>query len=272
MQPLGYKIVDKEERVFMEIIAHAKAHGYAVELGLYGESREVRDAFSTLPDSAKNLHFNHYRYTLLDAETTLHALRGDIESAQNMGAPYAIHHLAKNPMTRRPAWQPRVLEEAMRQLRCVEELLEERGFEIYIENTYEPLSFYDALFERLSGEGCRHFNFCFDIGHAKIWSDARFDEWMRFLYQLKQQGLKIHFHLHANRGLRDEHLSFVEMEEMGFDGDDRVFSDMTYAQMLREIARFFPKERKIFEVKSEYALKNMAWVRETLANDTVAIS
>lgn len=261
----GYKIVDKEESVFLDIIDHAKAYDYSVELGLYGESRDVCDAFSALPASGKNLHFNHYRYTLLDTETVLPALTADIDSAKKMGVSYAIHHLARSPMTRRTAWQPRVLDKVVHQLGQVEALLEEKGFEIYIENTYEPLGFYHALFERLSAEGFRHLNFCFDIGHAKIWSDARFDEWMSFLKYLQESGFLIHFHLHANRGLRDEHLSFIEMEKMGFDGDDHIFSDISYAQMLQQIDRIFPQARKIFEVKPEYALQNMEWVREVFA-------
>lgn len=266
MPSLGYKIVDKEERIFLDLLEDAFVNTYAVELGLYGESERVREAFATLPSSQKNMHFNHYRYTLIELQEKEALLREDIATAHKLGAPYAVHHIAKNPMTRRKEYQPQMMAMVLDALKRAEEICVEEDFTLYVENTYEPLTFYWKLFETLHAEEYRQLQFCFDIGHAKIWSDATFDEWMLFLGKLEQMGFEIHFHLHANRGLLDEHLSFVEMEALGFDGNDYAFSDNTYAQMLEKIMTRFPQNRKIFEVKSQYAIENMQWVEaQTLA-------
>jgi len=59
----------------------------------------------------------------------------------------------------------------------------------------------------------------------------------------------------------------MEADNMGFDGNDAVFSDLTYEQMFLEIFEKFPDERKIFEVKPELAVENRKRILSILKNN-----
>jgi uncharacterized protein (UPF0276 family) len=82
---------------------------------------------------------------------------------------------------------------------------------IFIENTFEDLSFYENLFEKAD----KKLNFVFDIGHKKVHSKKSNESWILFLKGLREKGRKIHFHIHDNNGIYDLHktLSFYKNEE-----------------------------------------------------------
>lgn len=44
--------------------------------------------------------------------------------------------------------------------------------------------------------------------------------------------MKLHFHLHANRGLSDDHLSSVTAERLGITGSDGYTGEIDYFQAL----------------------------------------
>jgi len=73
---------------------------------------------------------------------------------------------------------------------------------IYVENTYEDLYFYEKLFKNAPLD----MNFVCDIGHLKIHSPNQSQmEWTLFLKRLAFQGRGIHFHIHDNNGIQDQH-------------------------------------------------------------------
>ena len=176
--------------------------------------------------------------------------------AKYIGADYGVHHMAKYPMTGQKGYQDALIKEATRRMLHVEELSKKADFPVYIENTFESVSFYRKIFHKLKESKTKYLHFCFDIGHAKVWSGDNFNTWMEFLQELKKLDFRIHFHLHANCGLIDEHLSFIEIEELKIVGNDGVFSDISYEKMFKYIFEQFPNERKIFEVKPYLAVKN----------------
>jgi hypothetical protein len=161
--------------------------------------------------------------------------------------------MAKYPMTNQAGYWDKMIDEVTKRMLRVEEICKEVEFGVYIENTFESIKFYKAVFEKL--QNTNWLNFCFDLGHAKVWSGNSYEEWMIFLSELKQMGFKIHFHLHANHGLIDEHLSILEIDENY--GNDGVFSDKTYKQMFYEIITTYKQEIKIFEVKPDIAIENI---------------
>ena len=258
MNNIGFKIVDKDEDIVIEILQEADRVHAPVEIGLYGESKRVRE-FCTELNIPLNIHFNHIIYSLMDIDKHKDIFLQEINIAKNIGATYGIHHLAKYPMTGQIGYQDRLIKEVVTHMLRVEKLACEADFEIYIENTFESVNFYRKVFLGLKERQTKKLNFCFDIGHAKVWSGDDFKNWIEFLTELKKLGFKLHFHLHANRGLNDEHLSLMEAKEMGFDGNDGVFSDLNYEDMFLEIFEKFPDERKIFEVKPELAIKNRTY-------------
>lgn len=79
---------------------------------------------------------------------------------------------------------------------------------IFIENTYEDLPFYEKLFQKAP----REMNFVFDIGHMKVHSNKDKSDWISFLFKLKEEGRKLHFHIHDNNGKKDEHLNLSEIK------------------------------------------------------------
>lgn len=260
MQNAGFKIVDKNEPMIVEIVNQAKKQKIPIELGLYFDNQSIRESVRGF--SPLNIHFNHRIMPLITIDETFEAFESVICVAKDLGATYGIQHISASPMTSQKLYWKEMFASLINACRQAETLCRVHDFAIYIENTYESIDFYRTLFDDIRQQGFNHIHFCFDIGHAKIWSGETFEMWMAFLLELKNKKFKLHFHLHANRGLRDEHLSFIEMEEMGFDGNDGVFSDKTYAQMLQEINNTFPQARKIFEVKASYAKQNLEWVSQ----------
>jgi hypothetical protein len=245
-------------------LKEAEKENCPVELGLYGGSQKARE-FCHKNNFPINIHFNHITYSLGDlVDKNEELFFKEIEIARYIGAVYGVHHMAKYPMTGQKGYQDALIKEVTRRMLHVEKLAQKAEFPVYIENTFESVSFYRKIFKNLKKNQTKYLNFCFDIGHAKVWSGDNFREWIIFLQELKEQEFKLHFHLHANRGLIDEHLSLIEAKEMNFDGNDGVFSDTTYEEMYREIFKKFPKERKIFEVKPQIAVKNLKFMKQNI--------
>jgi sugar phosphate isomerase/epimerase len=260
MNNIGFKIVDKDEDIVFKILKEAGRENAPVELGLYCGSQRARD-YCTKNNFPINIHFNHIVYSLGDlVDKNEELFFKEIEIAKYIGADYGVHHMAKYPMTGQKGYQDTLIKEVTRRMLHVEKLAQTEEFPVYIENTFESISFYRKIFLNLKKSQTKYLNFCFDIGHAKVWSGDNFREWITFLQELKEQEFKLHFHLHANRGLIDEHLSLIEAKEMNFDGNDGVFSVTTYEEMYKEIFKKFPKERKIFEVKPQIAVKNLEFM------------
>ena len=256
MNNIGFKIVDKDEDIVIEILQEAQKQNSPVEVGLYGKSQRVRE-FCKILDIPFNIHFNHIAYSLSEIDKYRDIFFQEIKIAKSIGADYGIAHMAKYPMTGQVGYQDALIKEVVNRMQRVEELSLEADFEVYIENTFESINFYRKVFHILKERQTTKLNFCFDIGHAKVWSGDNFESWIKFLIELKELDFKLHFHLHANRGLIDEHLSLLETKKMGFDGNDGVFSNLAYEQMFVEIFEKFPNERKIFEVKPNLAIKNI---------------
>lgn len=80
---------------------------------------------------------------------------------------------------------------------------------LFVENTYEDLDFYEKLFEITP----KSMNFTFDIGHMKVHSKRTMNEWIAFLLKLKNEGRKIHFHIHDNNGISDLHNTLTQMND-----------------------------------------------------------
>lgn len=114
---------------------------------------------------------------------------------------------------------------------CIVEGIFERP--IFIENTYEDLPFYEKLFLNAPAS----MNFVFDIGHMKIHSTKSRNEWIDFLLKLKESNRRIHFHIHDNNSVADEHKPLTE-----------VNSDVY--NFVEELLNLFPDSNFILESHS----------------------
>jgi sugar phosphate isomerase/epimerase len=267
MKSYGVKALDKNDALTYEYLNYAKDNGYAIEVGLYKGSEKFREYLLDIKDSIDlNFHFDHTKYSIfeLSYKNNLEKLEKDIRLAKKFNVKYAIMHTAKTPMSRRKEYQRKVFEHLFDQFIAANELCRRYDFEIYLENTYQSIPFYEKLFREFRKKDIDRVNFCFDLGHAKVWSENRYAEWMTFLEELRDDGFKLHFHLHANRGTYDEHLSFVEADELGILEPDEIFSCRSYPRIIKELFEVFPEETKIFEVKPEFVIENLQYVEKNI--------
>lgn len=97
-----------------------------------------------------------------------------------------------------------------------------------------------------------------------MWSNEPLWNWLALLDDLCADGLELHFHLHANSGLADEHLSFPEAELLGFTAADHFTAPWDSFEALSVIDQRFPRARKVFEVPPRQALGNQERVSELI--------
>ena len=73
-----------------------------------------------------------------------------------------------------------------------------------------------------------------------------------------------HFHLHANRGLSDEHLSFVEAEWLEICGIDDYTTPWNTFEALSVLDNTFPTARKVLEVPPFEAREDLQRIIEAV--------
>jgi hypothetical protein len=268
MRNFGYKIVDLDTAAIEPVVLDALHTGCPLEIGLYFANLPARHLLGDLLDdqahSKVNTHLNHHKINIFNANESMNQLRQQIELSLSFHSSYSITHVARFPMPTAVSRRKPLTEKLLSNLQRIERLCREYRYPIFIENTYHSLSFYRRLFKLIKFAELKHIHFCFDIGHAKVWSGATLEEWMAFLQELQDSGTLIHFHLHANRGLSDEHLSFVQAESLGITGPDEFSEKWDYFTVLNELDWRFPDSRKVFEVPAKEAIENLAFIEKRL--------
>jgi hypothetical protein len=83
-------------------------------------------------------------------------------------------------------------------------------------------------------------------------------------------GARRDFHLHANRGLSDDHLSFPAADRLGIIGVDGCTGPWDCYQALAEIAGRFSTAIKVFVVPAGETLGNRDYVRRIAVLATAA--
>ncbi|OGT88886.1 MAG: hypothetical protein A2286_09840 [Gammaproteobacteria bacterium RIFOXYA12_FULL_61_12] len=257
----GYKIVDRDYAAIEPILADAAEHLRPVEVGLYFKDGETHSRLRTRlggPGQAVVTHLDHRKLSVYSHLRHEPLMREQIETSLALGAGYAINHVAPYPMSPRPDYQSLLLERLSCNLERLDHICREYGFSIHIENTFHGIGFYRRIFQQIRLRGLDRLHFCFDIGHAKVWSTSSLGEWMEFLDELNGQGFNLHMHLHANSGLMDEHLSLPEAERLGYTQPDVFTGNWGFHEAISRLDQRFPKACKIFEVPTGEALENMS--------------
>jgi hypothetical protein len=265
----GYKVFDRRRDEVEPLLLQALNDGRALELGLYFHDPATHDCLnSLLPDSGfqLNTHLDHRRLNVfaLDDDDLVSILRRQIENSLEWGAHYGINHLSAFMLPRRPEYQQALEQKLIKHLRIMNRLCREYRFPIHIENTYHDIDLYQRLFLAIEQEALDHLDFCFDFGHAKIWSLQPLCAWFDFLGELERGGKRLHFHLHTNRGLSDEHLSFLEAEWMEFCDMDEYTAPWNSFEALSILEQRFPAARKVMEVPASEARENLQRVIEEI--------
>ncbi|MBK5964216.1 hypothetical protein CCR95_08990 [Thiocystis minor] len=268
MKTFGFKIVERDRGEIEPVVRQALALDCPLEVGLYfGEAQALSLLRECLPGSSLPImaHLDHRRLSLYGLEANGEALCAQLELAAGLGARYVITHVSSYPMTPRPERQGEVLERLMTGLAFATERCRGIGLALHIENTYHGLDFYRRFFQETAAVGLGATHFCFDLGHAKIWSTEGLQDWLGFLTELDLEGRRIHCHLHANAGLNDDHLSFLAAERKGLTGADGFTGAWDDYQALNALAMALPAAFKVFEVPPAEAVENRAHVLARLA-------
>jgi sugar phosphate isomerase/epimerase len=263
----GYKIVDRDAGGVAPVLRNAIERRIPLEVGLYHQDPAVHELLNGGLDTsglAINTHFDHRRLSIFDLAGQETLLRRQIEVSLSWGAGYAVTHVSSVVMTPRPSHREALTHKLLVNLRRLNELCREYGFLVHIENTYHGLGFYRDLFDLIQQNGLERLHACFDFGHAKVWSVEPLRDWLDFLEDLERSGTALHCHLHANRGLADEHLSFVEAERLGITAVDHFTAPWDSYEALSLLDRRFPRARKVFEVPSSLALDNLCRVTQRI--------
>ena len=239
------------------------------EIGLYFYDPATHDFLDNLlPKSGLplNTHLDHRYLNVfsLDDDDMLDRLRRQIETSLQWGSSYGVNHLSAFSLTRRPEYQDALHEKLIAHLRILNRLCREYRFPVYIENTYHDVAFYQRLFVDVARHKLDQIHFCFDFGHAKVWSERSLQAWLELMRQLEKWGKKLHLHLHTNRGLSDEHLSFMEGDWMDICGIDDYTAPWNSFEALSLLDHSFPAARKVMEVPPSEAKENLQHVIEAV--------
>jgi hypothetical protein len=266
----GYKVFDRRRDEVEPLLLQALEDGRALEVGLYYHDPATHDCLnSLLPESGAllNTHLDHRRlnvFSLDDSDLTA-LLRRQVETSLQWDAGYAINHLSAFRLTSRPEYQEALEQKLMAHLRLINRLSQEYAFPIYIENTYHDIDLYRRIFQAINREKLNQLHFCFDFGHAKVWSQKPLGDWMEFLTELERGGRRLHFHLHTNHGLSDEHLSFLQADWLELCKIDEYTAPWNSFEALSILEQRFPDARKLMEVPPGEARENLHHVLEKIA-------
>lgn len=265
LKKFGYKMVDRRRDETEPLLLDAIASQRPLEIGIYYHDPSTHDLLDNLlPQSTLelNTHLDHRHLNLfaLNDEEALDRLKRQIETSLQWGAHYAVNHVSAFTLSRRLAFQDALFEKLIDHLRILNRVCREYQFPIYLENTYQEISFYQRLFSEIALHDFKYIHFCFDFGHAKVWSERPLLAWLELLRELEQRGRELHFHLHTNRGISDEHLSFVEADWMEITGIDEYTAPWNSFEALSAIDEYFPSARKVMEVPTSEAKVNLQHV------------
>ena len=191
MHNFGFKVMDKNPGLLGPILDYAIRHGRPVEVGLYSGDQQALELLedqlfsASIPVSA---HTDHERCHAFNLHCTQDLLDEHIRLALTLGSAYSVLHAANLPMTLRAARRPALLNLLLDNLERAEELCEVYNYRLHLENVYHPVSFYRYLFEGILARGLSRIHFCFDFGHAKVWSGVTLEDWIDFMDDLAAMG------------------------------------------------------------------------------------
>jgi hypothetical protein len=265
----GYKVFDRRRDEVEPLLLQALEDGRALEVGIYYHDPATHDCLnSLLPKSGAllNTHLDHRRLNVfaLDDDDLIDLLRRQVETSLQWDASYGINHLSAFTLTPRPEYQEALEQKLISHLRLLNRLSQEYTFPIHIENTYHDIDLYRRIFLAINRESLDHLHFCFDFGHAKVWSRRSLATWMDFLTELERSGQRLHIHLHTNHGLSDEHLSFIQGEWLKLCNIDEYTAPWNSFEALSILEQRFPNARKVMEVPPGEARENLHHVIERI--------
>jgi len=235
MNNFGFKIIDdiKIEKEVFELIDYSNKNKLPMELAIYKEDKEMYERIIEKSQYLNTIHLSK-NSKLYIAHKTFDQHKHIIFEEIKRGVSYGVYRFVLHPNDynfnlSNTHYKDKIISLLIERLTEVNEFVNKlnsnKKVEIYIENMFDPIELFKELFKEIDNIKLDNINFCFDIGHAKVWSGTNLEEWIEFLDILKNKyNKKFHFHIHFNLGLGDQHLSFEEAVEQGMEDKDEYFS------------------------------------------------
>lgn len=255
---IGIKIYNKEytseqKELINKLLYRAPM---LIEFALFKEELTIEDyPFLNLKQNQIIFHtnynnFDYYKY--IKNKKTIINFYKEIKQAIKLNASKAIYHLEfSDPLPKFNNNKNKILEiykEIFNKL--YKEIPKAKNIIISIENTISDIEWYEFIVLELKKEGF-NVGFTLDIGHAKIWSNKNKKEWENILDKLVKNNIPLHFHIHKNNGMFDEHRAIMS--------DDKNISDNFSKNIIEDIKNLikkYDKETFIFESQLEMSLKD----------------
>ncbi len=240
---VGCKIYsNKDERKRIGDILASQPKENPIEIGFYNKDGQyglddefleiLETRFNDFPKKIIHLSIKNVLFSYGKTEHEwLKGLDSELAMAQKVGGMYGIIHDTKWPACKR---------ERKKFIKIIAQnakiLKEYTPLPLYMENTFEGIDFYREFFDVAENS----INFCFDIGHTRVWSEDGYKRWRRFLRELRDDGIKLHFHIHTNNYVYDEHLSFFEK------------TDKESVSFIKELIAEFDESYFILEIQRDF--------------------
>jgi hypothetical protein len=256
----GFKLSDRNPQPLEPVLAYAVRHRLPVEVGLYRDDPATHALFRRYLSGAAlpvNAHTHHERCHAGNLQHSLPLLEAHIRSARSLGSTYSVLHPSLLPLPRQACRRPALLELLLDNLERAEAVCTRLEYRLFLENIFHSSDFYRELFAGIRARGLTRLHFCFDLGHAQVWSGNTLDDWLNLLEELAAAGFALHCHLHANRGLTDEHLSLPQIRALGAGEAAADFAAPGYPETYWLLERRFPAAVKVFEVAADQAIANL---------------
>lgn len=179
----------------------------------------------------------------------------ELEIVRFFNAKKLILHPEQKDTTQKVHYQEKLIPQLITNLEKMQShLIDEK---IFIENVHFDIEFYKIFFKQAKNIG-----FCFDIGHAKVFSKYSFNEWFEFLKELDEDNIEIYFHIHANNGTKDEHKPYHDypIEELN---DDFFSKDML--SDVKKLLKTFDKSWISLELMPNKIIKEIIFLEKLIS-------
>jgi hypothetical protein len=229
------------------------------------------ERIAALPSQNKILHSYHRVIGLTELEagepTAFTRLELEAQVSQAMNISRAVVHSVT--FVEKLQSLPSARQLAPRWVRSLESM-NTLGLRPHLENTIEPLSWHQELFDEWHKLGVQELSgFTLDIGHVRVWSNNELNEWLDFTKQLKDRGFGIHFHIHANHGSRDEHMSLHRAFQEDLLEPSEKWAPSGLMSWLAKAIQDHPQALFTLENPAHEAVENWGFTRFMLNEETL---
>lgn len=237
-----------------------------LEVALYQGSalpKDHLDRIAALPRKIKILHTYHRQIGLMELErndpVAHNKLRTEAEFAESMGIDKAVVH--STTLGEHSVVHPDAHSIAAGWAKSVE-YMNALGLRPHLENTTESIFWLQDLFDTWDQLGIQELaGFTLDIGHVRVWSDRTLNDWLIFTKQLAARGFGIHFHIHANHGEVDEHISLQHAFQKDLLEPSLEWAPEGLIAWIVEAMKDHPQSLFTLENPAHQALANLSFTR-----------